>query len=80
MVGGARDGRGGGGYAPAGGSRRARLVLQSDGFDDPDFPEAHDLIRAYDVPAAVRRRDGIPIPFEQDDAGLHAHFKHGAPS
>lgn len=80
LLGGLGDGRPGGGRVAGRGARHAHIVLHPEGFDDPDLPDVHDIIRAYDIPAAVRRRDGIPMPFEPDDARFHAHIKHGAAS
>lgn len=77
ILGGMGDGRGDRSIA-ARAARPTKVVLHPDGFDDPDLPDAHDIIRAYDIPPAVQRRDGIPVPIEPDDARFHAHFKHGS--
>lgn len=75
-------GWGGGGEAEMStGERRARrgaIVYHPDGFDDPNLPAAHDIIHAYDIPAAVRRRDGIPVPFEPADTRFLSRFKDGS--
>jgi len=80
LLGGLGDSR-----APAGGvgaaaahRRRRHVVLHPDGFDDPDLPDPNDIITAYDIPAAIRRADGIPVPFEPVDARFLSRFKDGS--
>ncbi|KAK1870017.1 hypothetical protein I4F81_012481 [Pyropia yezoensis] len=59
-------------------AQRGAIVYHPDGFDDSNLPAADDIIQAYEVPAAVRRRDGIPVPFEPADARFLARFKDGS--
>jgi len=68
--------------APAGGRgaavphrRRRHVVLHPDGYDDPDLPDPNDIITAYEIPAAIRRADGIPVQFEPVDARSLCRFK-----
>ena len=70
LLGGLGDGRapaGGGGEAVAH-SRRRHVVPQLDGLDDPDLLDAKEIITGYDIPSAIRREDGIPVPLETIDA------------
>jgi len=57
---------------------RHQHVAHPDGFDDPDLPGAGDIIRSYEIPHAVQRHDGIPVPFEPSDARFLARFKEGS--
>jgi len=54
------------------------VVLHPDGFDDPNLPDPNDIIPAYDIPAAIRRADGIAVPFEPVDARFLSLFKDGS--
>lgn len=42
------------------------------------MPGAHETIQAYGIPADVRRRDEIPVPFEPVDARFLANFRIGS--
>lgn len=69
---------GGGGADMSAGERLARrgaIVYFTDGFDDPSRPVSRDIIQAYDISAAIRRRKGIPVPVEPSDARFLAQFK-----
>lgn len=58
--------------------RLAHVVLRPDDYNDPDLSEAHGIIRSYETPHAVRRGDGIPVPFEPVGARFLADLKNGS--
>ena len=79
LLGGLGDGRapaGGGGEAVAH-SRRRHVVPHLDGLDDPDLLDAKEIITGYDIPSAIRREDGITVPFETIDARFLSRLKDG---
>lgn len=45
--------------------------------DKPILPGPSQLVSGYCILAAVRRVDGIPVPFESDEARFLTQFKHG---
>jgi len=53
------------------------VVPHLDGLDDPDLLDAKEIITGYDIPSAIRREDGITVPFETIDARLLSRIKDG---
>lgn len=50
----------------------------NDGFDAAVTPKAHEWLQSFDIPRAIIRPEGLPVPFTPQDGVHGATFVHGS--